>query len=119
MAGKIRKMSHAAKIAKLLEERGWSVSQLADRVGAPQSTVDRYVKRLPKPVPICLKISEVLGVSPLWLFDDTLGWPTEGPPTNEVAELSSAEVAEILDGIVRQLKRRRPPRDRGADTSAR
>jgi transcriptional regulator with XRE-family HTH domain len=112
-------MSHTAKIAKLLEQRGWSVAQLADRVGAPQQTVDRYVKRLPKPVQVCLRISEVLGVSPLWLYDDSLGWPTEGPPTNEVTELSAGEVAEILDEVVRRLKRQRPPRDRGADTSTR
>jgi transcriptional regulator with XRE-family HTH domain len=112
MSGKVRRMSHTVKIAKLLEERGWSVSQLAERVGAPQSTVDKMVKRMPKSLRVYLKMAEVLGASPFWLYDDTLGWPADGPPPMNPQEWSAEDVAEMLNGIVQQLRRRRQPRDR-------
>jgi transcriptional regulator with XRE-family HTH domain len=70
-----RKMGHEAKIRRLLADRNWSVSRLAKEMDAPQTTVDRLVKRLPESVLMAIQMARVLGVPAEWLYDDELDWP--------------------------------------------
>lgn len=69
-------MNHAQKIKKLLDDRGWSASELARRAGLSQRSVAYIIKGAREPgVRTARLIANALGVGVDWLFDDAADWP--------------------------------------------
>lgn len=91
-------MRPAEKISKLLQERGWSQSQLARASGLRQRQVAYVVsgERQPK-VSAALALADALNVDARWLWADDSRWPPPAPDALELRDLPDAIVmAEVF-----------------------
>jgi len=72
-------MKPGEKIQKLLADRGWSQSQLAQRAGINCRSISHIVsdKREPR-ARLCIAIAAGFGVPAEWLWDDSQNWPPPG-----------------------------------------
>lgn len=78
-------MKTGEKIKRLRTERGWTQSELGERVGVQKAAINKYetgvVVNLKREV--IAKLAEVLDVNPAWLIDEEEGWP----PVPSIREL--------------------------------
>lgn len=70
-------MKTGEKIKRLRIERGWTQSDLGERIGVQKAAINKYetgiVVNLKRE--ILGKLSDVLDVNPAWLIDEEEGWP--------------------------------------------
>lgn len=92
-------------IARLLEERGMSQKELADKVGTTEVSMSRYIKgtRTPKG-PLISKMARVLGTDPNTILKDTeLEYEVEVLPNTEAMQINeefdSSEEYYCVTGI--------------------
>ena len=92
-------------IARLLEERGMSQRELADKVGTTEVSMSRYIKgtRTPKG-PLISKMARVLGTDPNTILKDTeLEYEVEVLPNTEAMQINeefdSSEEYYCVTGI--------------------
>ena len=63
-------MTHAQKFYQLLEQKGWTMVELARQADVNREQVRRMSLKTPKAVASAIQIAHKLGVSVDWLFDD-------------------------------------------------
>lgn len=65
------------KIKQLRKEKGWTQEQLGEMVGVKKAAINKYetgnVKNLKRNT--IAGLAKALGVSPVWLMDDSQDWP--------------------------------------------
>lgn len=100
LAGYDPDMNFATKLGRLqMEYHRWqSYLQLERDIGAPEKSLDRYVRenRLP-PLDYGLRLARALHVPAEWLFDDSQGWP---PPPPLMVANDPAWQEQILSTIM-------------------
>lgn len=112
-------MDFAAKLKKLIKDKGWNKAILAERIGTSKSSAGRWVDGKVRPYdPIVVQIARVLGVSLEYLLDDNISEQPKADTPEERAligafrgtGLTLGEAAEILtDAIRSEGTRKRPP----------
>ena len=85
-------MKHSQKIDKLLQDKGWSVAELARRAKVGREQARRLAIRIPPSVLAAIRVARTLGADADWLFDDRQAW-AEG-------ELSAGQIPETARGPV-------------------
>ena len=79
-------MKHRHKIEKLLEDKGWSVAELARRAKVGREQARRLAIRIPPSVLGAIRVAKALGVSAEWLFDDRQAWPEGDLPPGQALD---------------------------------
>ncbi len=96
-------MKHSQKIDKLLEDKGWSMAELARRASVGREQARRLAIRIPPSVLAAIRIARVLGANADWLFDDKRAWAERGLSAGEIP----ATAREPVDIVVlrRELRK--------------
>lgn len=96
-------MKHNQKIEQLLEEKGWSMLELARRANVGREQARRLARRIPPSVLGATQIAKALGVSADWLFDDEQGWVGGGLPAGDAVDTKRPHVDIAL--LRRELRK--------------
>jgi len=79
-------MKHSQKIERLLEDKGWSMAELARRAKVGREQARRLAIRIPPSVLAAIRTAKALGVSADWLFDDKRGWSESGLSADQIPD---------------------------------
>jgi transcriptional regulator with XRE-family HTH domain len=101
-------MAVGDRIESLLRAKGWTQSELARRVGMPQSTLSSLIRRGSRSSPHLVRIARELGTTPAYLSlevdDPELEFPTDSLTSDERALLELARRLTEKDFVLaRQL----------------
>ena len=113
-------MHWSEKTAKLLGMRRWSHRDLAEALGLPSSTVNKWFgTRGTEPgVTVGVRIARVLEVPAGWLFDADKDWPPEAWSVTQVpAEGLEQTIRVVVLRVLGELAAREAQPGRGSDDS--
>ena len=67
------------RLVEALDKKGWTQREAAERLGVSESAMSRYVHGDIRPqIDKGFRLAAMLGVSPVWLWETSVGAPIEG-----------------------------------------
>lgn len=106
-------MNHKNKIELMIEDLGWSASELARRAGITQKQMSRLMNNLARQIPQAIRVAKALGQDVEWLFNDAKPWPP--PRSTEISwrKPAAGGGGRRKPGRGRRPKSAPPDQDRG------
>jgi len=97
-------MSRKPRIHKLLDEKGWSLLELARRANVGRERLRRMANRIPPSVAAAISVAKALGISVESLFGDTPDQQQLKQPTSKTSPQPHPDDVN-LDLLRRELRK--------------